>query len=56
MIPLDNKFPERKRKDLIQKIIMIATQVDDFCIVLVHVLHDDAEEGGVLLFPLTRFF
>ena len=52
----DLQLPDLKRKDLIQKIIVVSTQVINARVLIFHHFENPVEKPGVFSFPAPRFF
>ena len=52
----DREVGEGKRNQVVQKIVMIATYIDNLRSLLFHHLHQNFKEIGMLLLPATTGF
>ena len=56
IILYDRQVGKGKRDQVVQKIVMIATYIDNLRPLLLHHLHQDFEEVGLLLLPTAPGF
>jgi hypothetical protein len=55
MMLFDAEIAQGKGHDLVQKIIVVPSQIDDLGVILCEPLHDKLEEAGVFAFPASGF-
>lgn len=55
MVSRDREVSQLQWEDLIQKIVVISSQIDDLRIGFGDPFHNEFEEGGMMFFPLSGF-